>query len=94
MIKANAKDQFQSTPLIRGETELAETIGVSENFNPLPSYEGRPRRLLLDAMRPQFQSTPLIRGETTAPAKTRALGVVFVHSPQTRGDPDPDPLAL
>ena len=43
---------------------MAETIGVSENFNPLPSCEGRlttdADALPLDA----FQSTPLVRGET------------------------------
>ena len=56
---------FQSTPLMRGETNLAITTRDPFNdFNPLPSCEGR---RLFDYMRDiyyLFQSTPLMRGET------------------------------
>ena len=34
--------EFQSTPLMRGETARAFARSSSANFNPLPSCEGRP----------------------------------------------------
>ena len=57
-------DAFQSTPLMRGETTIFDMIGGNNNFNPLPSCEGRPERDLRNSLARLFQSTPLMRGET------------------------------
>ena len=85
---------FQSTPLMRGETSMPQTLPahppisihsphargdatglallpLQNNFNPLPSCEGRRVRVLLDAAGFAFQSTPLMRGET-APLSRRS----------------------
>ena len=55
---------FQSTPLIRGETRRHKRWKDRQNFNPLPSYEGRLKAISRIQGATEFQSTPLIRGET------------------------------
>ena len=79
---ANAGDYgavFQSTHA-RGDTLTRVTDPQSENFNPLPSCEGRHRRTRLSFSSSTFQSTPLIRGET------------YKASVQTSAEPDFNPL--
>ena len=56
------------------------------NFNPLPSYEGRPVCIRRSCRRQQFQSTPLIRGETIAVGAVSSPVTISIHSPHTRGD--------
>ena len=56
---------FQSTPLVRGETFLNQkTPCARQDFNPLPSCEGRRKTKSFAAGAGTFQSTPLVRGET------------------------------
>ena len=56
---------FQSTPLMRGETcWLFRYRWGLNDFNPLPSCEGRRRRCPAPSRSAKFQSTPLMRGET------------------------------
>ena len=78
-------DPFQSTPLMRGETDTKTCSQVtSRDFNPFPSCEGRRRSRCFPARRPQFQSAPLMRGETTAIDRLRAFEP-FQSTPLIRG---------
>ncbi len=79
---------FQSAPLIRGETtDRRRRRSARQNFNPLPSYEGRQAGGQPRARRIQFQSAPLIRGETPGRrGRNRAVGKISIRSPHTRGD--------
>ncbi len=79
-------DEFQSAPLMRGETQAREAKNIWRlYFNPLPSYEGRPRLREVPIYAFSFQSTPLTRGETLD-----RLGVPywvqFQSTPLTRGE--------
>ena len=79
--------EFQSTPLMRGETVHTATLAnCDKNFNPLPSYEGR----LLSALSTmcilhKFQSTPLMRGETGWEVRVRAYLSDFNPLPSCEG---------
>ena len=54
---------FQSTPLIRGETLiLDEALGETINFNPLPSYEGRPVSRSIREIKRHFNPLPSYEG--------------------------------
>ncbi len=55
------------------------------NFNPLPSYEGRPSMRDLAIWLLLFQSTPLIRGETRLPIGPRSVSLDFNPLPSYEG---------
>ena len=101
--------QFQSTPLMRGETPDEQgkkaTVAISihsphargdiiygrcgrvyNDFNPLPSCEGRryvfTQKNFLACL---FQSTPLMRGETCKPIKLACIWR-FQSTPLMRGE--------
>ena len=77
---------FQSTPLTRGETkEVRPWLSTQRYFNPLPSREGRPARLVTPCVIVVFQSTPLMRGETRRGGWT-ARSSKFQSTPLTRGE--------
>ena len=77
---------FQSTPLTRGETkEVRPCLATQRYFNPLPSREGRPARLVTPCVIVVFQSTPLMRGETRRGGWT-ARSSKFQSTPLTRGE--------
>ena len=79
-----SRQQFQSTPLIRGATVLPVCRQGMGDFNPRPSYEERRMRRLQSASRRIFQSTPLIRG-ATVPNKRLVQGLLFQSTPLIRG---------
>ena len=57
------------SPHTRGDTRSWRGSMRWQNFNPLPSCEGRRRIKSRSGARPRFQSTPLIRGETAQASK-------------------------
>ena len=79
--------EFQSTPLMRGET-LSTLVGIvsESNFNPLPSCEGR--QVCQNSMLtpPIFQSTPLMRGESFMLTLPRLHNMAFQSTPLMRGE--------
>ena len=79
---------FQSTPLMRGETnQTKDSAQYHNHFNPLPSCEGRPSCVF--TRQPSlsvFQSTPLMRGETSARPFIISRKDISIHSPHARGD--------
>ena len=79
--------QFQSTPLMRGETG-GSWSGKSRRmyFNPLPSCEGRRCRQNHGRKPKSFQSTPLMRGETVFAPVFYSRKYISIHSPHARGD--------
>ena len=78
--------KFQSTPLMRGETQQARIFPLqSSYFNPLPSCEGRPVRRLASPLMRRFQSTPLMRGETFGRG-WRPRSNSFQSTPLMRGE--------
>ena len=79
--------QFQSTPLMRGETvHTANSLECVINFNPLPSCEGRLSYKRDLSMFHVFQSTPLMRGETIRGIIAENPPCISIHSPHARGD--------
>ena len=57
-------DQFQSTPLMRGETRAAPNLASARsNFNPLPSCEGRLSKSSLSSARSISIHSPHARGD-------------------------------
>ena len=73
------------SPHTRGDIQEFKQRITHSNFNPLPSYEGRPRRRGRRAPQGAFQSTPLIRGETIAHSSGRSSRI-FQSTPLTRGE--------
>ena len=75
------------SPHARGDATTPENCDNGRNFNPLPSYEGRPasNNGLIGCL--QFQSTPLIRGETRLIHIAADDRSISIHSPHARGDP-------
>ena len=61
------------SPHTRGDSIRPFCPLYSDNFNPLPSHEGRRKAPVPAKIALQFQSTPLTRGETTAAASSREL---------------------
>ncbi len=62
-IFAQRRLQFQSTPLMRGETKMRRTsANTSIYFNPLPSCEGRRRYAQDEAGRYNFNPLPSCEG--------------------------------
>ena len=79
--------QFQSTPLMRGETDPFNVYRVCpQDFNPLPSCEGRPESTQRGGKKGEFQSTPLMRGETLTLLHLLIKQIISIHSPHARGD--------
>ena len=80
-------NQFQSTPLSRGETSAGRSCRKpGRYFNPLPSHEGRqdfPQKIVRQLL---FQSTPLSRGETSLFYSSCSGFVVFQSTPLSRGE--------
>ena len=80
-------DVFQSTPLMRGETQnqVAALQGMTFQSDPLMRGE----TTAIDRLRAfePFQSTPLIRGETKVNQADALTLEISIHSPHTRGDP-------
>ena len=80
--------QFQSTPLMRGETNQSRySILYKRYFNPLPSCEGRQDPKPISKRNLTFQSTPLMRGETNSAQYVLRSASISIHSPHARGDP-------
>ena len=78
--------QFQSTPLMRGETQRALVWGgLSFDFNPLPSCEGRHNIFVGLLIFYKFQSTPLMRGETIAQSIIDIRNIYFNPLPSCEG---------
>ena len=87
----NGSRKFQSTPLMRGETRSRSRCRAAlQDFNPLPSCEGRRLVNKQTVDIGTFQSTPLMRGETLSEKVNQAdlLGI-SIHSPHARGDHTP-----
>ena len=79
--------EFQSTPLMRGETVTTSyLLQVLDNFNPLPSCEGRQEKVHIKQFGGRFQSTPLMRGETSQDHQEKDSCQISIHSPHARGD--------
>ena len=72
---------------MRGETKTPSFLRLQkEDFNPLPSCEGRRVCDEVDLERGVFQSAPLIRGETRRIGRIHRADDISIHSPHTRGD--------
>ena len=56
--------EFQSTPLMRGETRCASYALIAGVFQSTPLMRGETLLSALFALSSAFQSTPLMRGET------------------------------
>ena len=86
MIYCSENCIFQSTPLIRGETERAAKSGTVAKFQSTPLIRGETHTSMTRSQSRKFQSTPLIRGETQATINVRVSRSISIHSPHTRGD--------
>ena len=77
---------FQSTPLMRGETRLSTAQKrLPNNFNPLPSCEGRPRCRMARPSASNFNPLPSCEGRLQGDAAERTL-VLFQSTPLMRGE--------
>ena len=78
--------QFQSTPLMRGETPSWRSSTALIPFQSTPLMRGETKLYTGSGRGEEFQSTPLMRGET----KNRVLTLdeirISIHSPHARGD--------
>ena len=79
--------EFQSTPLIRGETrtETRPPAAVT-HFNPLPSYEGRLITVNIKNGNTDFNPLPSYEGRPFPVAFNGFFQRISIHSPHTRGD--------
>ena len=59
---------------------------VLKYFNPLPSHEGRRRKLHGVVSVKTFQSAPLMRGETRDLVSILVFAAISIRSPHARGD--------
>ena len=71
-------------PHTRGDRATRARPTCSWNFNPRPSYEGRPVMGFLERAPSGFQSTPLIRG-ATLPSGRSLMYSIFQSTPLIRG---------
>ena len=55
---------FQSTPLMRGETDIAGASANHHKFQSTPLMRGETHSVRIEGTKWPFQSTPLMRGET------------------------------
>ena len=88
---ATVDNLFQSTPLMRGETNgvvvQPHVVDISIHS---PHARGDGERLPHAKQGGIFQSTPLMRGETVLVESIVAIVLISIHSPHARGDPLPD----
>ena len=77
--------QFQSTPLMRGETPISLPSISAFGFQSTPLMRGETRRLSAECSASEFQSTPLMRGETYQTATNRAHHQHFNPLPSCEG---------
>ena len=79
--------QFQSTPLMRGETlhvaDVPKSLPISIHS---PHARGDDVAAVLDVNSLAFQSTPLMRGETGCALIYNRDIAISIHSPHARGD--------
>ena len=73
------------SPHARGDKCNGKLHAKSDDFNPLPSCEGRHLTMIDSTSRRIFQSTPLMRGETCANI-ARIKSHVFQSTPLMRGE--------
>ena len=73
------------SPLTRGDPASAPSVLRFDNFNPLPSHEGRHSSIVLGRFSHLFQSTPLSRGET-GNRKAATVDNLFQSTPLSRGE--------
>ena len=74
------------SPHTRGDRWRRRTCTSRRDFNPLPSYEGRPLCKARISRRKRFQSTPLTRGETSVLLSRFDELFEFQSTPLTRGE--------
>ena len=74
------------SPHTRGDGQTWQSAIGFNDFNPLPSYEGRRDQVAaLQGM--TFQSAPLMRGETPVMVlRLLSDSTISIHSPHARGD--------
>ena len=77
---------FQSTPLIRGETQMCAFFGARQYFNPLPSCEGRPHKIAVRRTTPDFNPLPSYEGRRRKRSHERWLDQQFQSTPLMRGE--------
>ena len=79
-------ERFQSTPLMRGETNRADAAAVFRIFQSTPLMRGETNRADAAAVFRIFQSTPLMRGETCTCFMIAARATAFQSTPLMRGE--------
>ena len=77
---------FQSTPLMRGETNNGLCDGFYAIFQSTPLMRGETVSSGSVTSAGIFQSTPLMRGETREQNQQRRKEGISIHSPHARGD--------
>lgn len=77
---------FQSTPLMRGETQNQVAALQGMTFQSAPLMRGETLNIRDGASTRSFQSTPLIRGETRHSRYRAGAECISIRSPLTRGD--------
>ena len=79
--------EFQSTPLMRGETQAREAKNIWRlYFNPLPSYEGRLSLARSCVRATHFNPLPSHEGRQRRWRRVQERHLISIHSPHTRGD--------
>ena len=73
------------SPHARGDAICNTIFPCNDNFNPLPSCEGRPYNANWSSYTLEFQSTPLMRGETACNVAILSC-VRFQSTPLMRGE--------
>ena len=74
------------SPHTRGDSRRTRQKTARENFNPLPSHEGRLEADYIIVFGGTFQSTPLTRGETCSRPYPGFRARRFQSTPLTRGE--------
>ena len=78
--------EFQSIPLMRGETIRTLAIGADAFISiHSPHARGDVACIIFTTFQ-RFQSTPLMRGETASGYPLHAYVQISIHSPHARGD--------
>ena len=84
--RRNLLDQFQSTPLMRGETWAVNHLFTIFRFQSTPLMRGETQSSTRRQTPEAFQSTPLMRGETRSGVHVFPFPGISIHSPHARGD--------
>ena len=77
--------EFQSTPLMRGETCSGLMRMLPLAFQSTPLVRGETALPKVPKGGESFQSTPLMRGETNLYALPGGIEAISIHSPRMRG---------